>query len=1024
MIEEAAGTKMYEDKKEGAVKTLEKKDRKVNEITQILDETITPTLKNLEKQQKQYQNWLEFKREKEKLEKIRVAFEYYQSKRTLSGSEAELKDFEKQIAELEQSKMDQEKLLKKIKSKLLKLAEAKEKDMSSGLQELEQEGHSLSKKIVRIESGYKNCEDNLKNFEKELEDLKSTAITIQSQIKEKQKNLEHQTKILNEKKLLVQEKKEHLENLKRQYQAVSVGVAADGEGTAKTLADQLMDAKKKQVTSSTEAQSCAARIAHSEKELKNLELQTKKIDSEYKQFMSEEKTLKSKVKDLEEKISQLGFSEQDYQALLLNRRKLQVNIKEATERSTGLKMKLDTLNFSYKDPAPNFDRSKVHGRVASLINLRDPKHAIALEIAGGARLRFVVVEDEKVSQQLIENGKLQQRETIIPLSKITSQVLSDSQLKTAWKQVGKPNVASAVSLVEYDKKDESAIEYVYGSTLVCQTSEQANSVTFHPQILARSVTLEGDVFDAAGTLTGGAVPSNINNYLALRYEYLEKKKEILELQKQLQETETKIKDLEDSKSKHEQLANALDLENHSYQFFTKRMEMTQYHQSVKKVEELKLFLESERLKLKKYSTEAEEAEENAKSIEHQIQNFNKEDQLTKTKQNISKAKKQFKELSDDFQQSQQSLVRLESQIAELTQELKDTNMKIEEFEKELISRKEELKERGEKKDKFNKEYEKILSLINAKKSAVLECDSNIAQLVAQRDANTKAITDAELNIKKLEHKIENFKAAKESAKKTVSILLKQHEWIESEEQEFGKPNTDYDFDKSRMKEVIERLSRAEEGQEKLSKQINKKAVHMFEKAQQEYNELIKKKKQIEADKAQIQNFIKELDKKKNEALQTTWEKVNKDFGSIFSSLLPGAQSKLEPQEGHSFLDGLVVKVAFGGVWKDSLSELSGGQRSLVSLSLVLSLLLFKPAPMYILDEIDSALDLSHTQNIGEMIKTHFTQSQFIVISLKEGMYNNANVLFSVKNVNGASVVTRTEAPKTAKKPKKRKRAED
>jgi len=99
------------------------------------------------------------------------------------------------------------------------------------------------------------------------------------------------------------------------------------------------------------------------------------------------------------------------------------------------------------------------------------------------------------------------------------------------------------------------------------------------------------------------------------------------------------------------------------------------------------------------------------------------------------------------------------------------------------------------------------------------------------------------------------------------------------------------------------------------------------------------------------------------------------------------------------------------IWKESLSELSGGQRSLVSLSLVLSLLLFKPAPMYILDEIDSALDLSHTQNIGEMIKTHFTQSQFIVISLKEGMFNNANVLFTVKNVNGASVVSRTETKK-------------
>lgn len=76
-----------------------------------------------------------------------------------------------------------------------------------------------------------------------------------------------------------------------------------------------------------------------------------------------------------------------------------------------------------------------------------------------------------------------------------------------------------------------------------------------------------------------------------------------------------------------------------------------------------------------------------------------------------------------------------------------------------------------------------------------------------------------------------------------------------------------------------------------------------------------------------------------------------DFGSIFSTLLPGTTAKLEPPEGGSFLDGLEVRVAFGGVWKQSLSELSGGQRSLLALSLILALLLFKPAPLYILDEV-------------------------------------------------------------------------
>jgi structural maintenance of chromosome 2 len=182
---------------------------------------------------------------------------------------------------------------------------------------------------------------------------------------------------------------------------------------------------------------------------------------------------------------------------------------------------------------------------------------------------------------------------------------------------------------------------------------------------------------------------------------------------------------------------------------------------------------------------------------------------------------------------------------------------------------------------------------------------------------------------------------------------------------------------------------------------------MIEKAEGEYTELLRKRKVVENDKKKIETVIENLDVKKKVELERTWRKVNRDFGSIFSTLLPGTSAKLEPPEGMEVWEGLEVKIAFGDIWKQSLSELSGGQRSLIALSLILALLLYKPAPMYILDEVDAALDLSHTQNIGNMLKTHFSQSQFIVVSLKEGMFNNANVIFRTKFVDGVSTVSRT-----------------
>ena len=241
----------------------------------------------------------------------------------------------------------------------------------------------------------------------------------------------------------------------------------------------------------------------------------------------------------------------------------------------------------------------------------------------------------------------------------------------------------------------------------------------------------------------------------------------------------------------------------------------------------------------------------------------------------------------------------------------------------------------------------------------------------------------------------------------LKALREEHPWIDAEERYFGEADGDYDFEARDPVAATEELAKAESEQASLAKRINKKVIAMFDKAEAEFKALQEKRRIVLNDRSKIEAVIGELDEKKKEALKVTWEKVTGDFGSIFSTLLPGTTAKLEPPEGESFLAGLEVRVAFGGVWKESLTELSGGQRSLLALSLILALLLFKPAPIYILDEVDAALDLSHTQNIGRMIRAHFPYSQFIVVSLKEGMFNNANCIFRTKFVDGVSTVTRT-----------------
>jgi len=304
-------------------------------------------------------------------------------------------------------------------------------------------------------------------------------------------------------------------------------------------------------------------------------------------------------------------------------------------------------------------------------------------------------------------------------------------------------------------------------------------------------------------------------------------------------------------------------------------------------------------------------------------------------------------------------------------------------------------------------YDEAKSRLDEIDKKVASCSSELKKLGKEKAAMVNKSESAQLEAKKISIKISKFRKDTANAEKLISNLLKNYPWIKTEKEAFGVTGGDYDFKATNVDETSSILKGLQSEQVSLAKKINKKVMGMIEKAEGEYSELLRKRNVIENDKKKIQSVIEELDVKKKSELERTWVKVNRDFGSIFSTLLPGASAKLEPPEGMHAWEGLGVKVGFGDVWKDSLSELSGGQRSLLALSLILSLLLFKPAPMYILDEVDAALDLSHTQNIGNMLKTHFSQSQFIVVSLKEGMFNNANVIYRTKFVDGVSTVNRT-----------------
>jgi structural maintenance of chromosome 2 len=283
-------------------------------------------------------------------------------------------------------------------------------------------------------------------------------------------------------------------------------------------------------------------------------------------------------------------------------------------------------------------------------------------------------------------------------------------------------------------------------------------------------------------------------------------------------------------------------------------------------------------------------------------------------------------------------------------------------------------------------------------------DEELRELEEAMQSKSSQITEEGLEAQKLGHQLEKLQKDQYTASQAVAHMEQEHEWIADEKEQFGRPNTPYHFQNQNIAECKSTLRNLTERSQGMKKKINPKVMNMIDSVEKKEAALKNMMKTVIRDKRKIEETIINLNEYKKEALHKTWVKVNGDFGQIFNELLPGSFAKLDPPEGKDITDGLEVKVSLGKVWKQSLTELSGGQRSLIALSLIMALLQFKPAPMYILDEVDAALDLSHTQNIGRLIKTRFKGSQFIVVSLKDGMFQNANRIFRTRFSEGTSIV--------------------
>ena len=205
-------------------------------------------------------------------------------------------------------------------------------------------------------------------------------------------------------------------------------------------------------------------------------------------------------------------------------------------------------------------------------------------------------------------------------------------------------------------------------------------------------------------------------------------------------------------------------------------------------------------------------------------------------------------------------------------------------------------------------------------------DEELRSLEDAIRSKNSSITEGGLEQQKLGHEIERFGKEQEGAASHVKSLEKEYDFIASDSELFGRAGTVYDFNGVNMADAKTRRKSLEEHFQQKKNKINPKVMAMIDNVEKKEASLKRNMSTVIRDKLKIEETILKLDEYKKEALHKTWTTVNRDFGQIFNELLPGSFAKLDPPEGKTISDGLEVKVMLGKVWKQSLTELSGGQR--------------------------------------------------------------------------------------------------
>lgn len=998
VFDEACGISKYRYKKTESERNLRNTKENLARINDIYVE-IENQIKPLYNQQVKARKYLDLSEQLKKLEVNNYIIEIQKIEKQLSEINSQYEVLCEGLENIDEEKISFEENSKEVNIQIDEIDKSIEKateyinSIKSVIDKKDYEINLLNQRKENSFTKINRNKEELENINKSFVDNKENLEKIKIDKEEKEKSInefKNQLNIFIEKnevnKNKIESLNEEIENLKDEI----IGLLNEKQDVSNKLST--LNANKDNINQRNE--NIDLEVSEINEKLKVKEELLKEIQEKIDKKKSKVDDFKIKVSNYYENLRKLKEDNSNLSA------KIQNNNYALKEYSSKLNVYIDMenhyegFNRGVKEVLKNKNLKGIYGALGQVVTVPQ-KYEKAIEAALGAYMQNIITADEnsaKAAINYLKHNKIG-RVTFLPMNVIKSKKINNIQAKTDF-------IGVASDLISYDEKYRDILENILGRTIVIDNIDEGIKFARETGHKYKVVTLEGEILNPGGSLTGGSLKSS-GNILArkrLINEFNEKikntKKDNLFIEEKLALIDKEIISCKENIQSYEEEIKKLDKElifsNSSYSRYEE--EINSFSASINKLEKEKENLGSNL----NYTLQKKEVlESQIKSIDDKHKN-NKENidllskQLNKESEIYENEKSKFDNVNIQFTKDKEILKSLDSDMERIKEYLNQLNNKKLLIEKENNKEEHEVKNIDEKIILEDREKENLKSQLNENNKSLENkrvARENLKQKLDENNLRLKNIDKQFMELKesifKVESKIEKLESNKESNNfklfEDYNLTYLQAIELRDDEIEINKKILDS------LKKDIKSLGN-----------VNIDSIEEYKETKERYDFYSEQREDLQKSIEAIEEIISELEEHMKIQFKEEFDKINENFKYVYNRLFGGGEGNLTILDEENILESdIEITAKPPGKKMKNLSLLSGGEKALTAISILFSILLAKPTPFCILDEIEAPLDDSNISRFGTFLKELTSRTQFIAVTHRRGTMEAADYIYGV-----------------------------